>query len=117
MDSRSNHYNGNVYGASRITEKVCDTTVSMNDLYTDLNEEIEVFPNPFSDYTTINYVNDSREDLTLIVYNIYGRSVRKEIMSMEVLVFKQESLQAGVYFFTLLNKQQELLGSGRLIIK
>lgn len=79
------------------------------------NLSVQIIPNPFSYNTTIHtgkYHNNS----SLHVYNTQGQLIKqlKNISGQEV-TFNREELQAGLYYFKLIQANNELT-TGKLII-
>jgi hypothetical protein len=70
--------------------------------------DLLIFPNPFSQSTTVQFNNANSQPYVLVVYDMLGNKVRevKNITSNQVLVEKG-NLNAGVYFV-------ELQGTDRL---
>jgi len=63
------------------------------------------YPNPFNPVTTIRFEIPSKSNLTLVVYDIFGRTVRT-LLSNEVreagrysIPFEASELSSGVYFY------------------
>ncbi|NOQ73028.1 MAG: T9SS type A sorting domain-containing protein [Crocinitomix sp.] len=77
-----------------------------------------VFPNPFSDYTTISFSDDLIESHTLIILNILGQEIyRNESVTGSTLEIKKEQLGVGVYILSLFNSDSEELFSAKLIVE
>ncbi len=74
------------------TEKILDFTLTDND------------PNPFVDTTKITYTLDKRTYVSLTVYDLMGREVRKLVSEKQspgayFIVFDGRDLQPGMYFY------------------
>jgi hypothetical protein len=63
-----------------------------------LSTDILIFPNPFSQATTIQFANDENQPHVLVIYDMLGHLVRvvKDIKSNQVQIEKGH-LNAGVY--------------------
>lgn len=81
------------------------------------NQNIEVFPNPFNQSTTIEIKNYSNEFYNCIVYDFLGEKVKSinNIRSNKFMIDK-EGLQMGSYIFQLQNKYG-IIATGQLIIE
>lgn len=63
---------------------------------------VRVFPNPFSQSTTIKFPNPEQEDYTLVLTDLSGKTCRiiKEIISPEYILTRGD-LDPGIYFIEL----------------
>jgi hypothetical protein len=74
-----------------------------------------VYPNPFSDHTTL-VIEKKLSDAVLIVFNRFGQQVRKiNHLSGNNINIDRANLQAGIYFFQILDKSI-LKSNGKLVI-
>ncbi len=81
------------------------------------HKKIEVYPNPFFEYTLIVFENNKNEKHILTLYNITGQAVKQiDNITTEKIKIEREDLVNGIYFFQL-QKNKETIGSGKLIIK
>ncbi|MDX2432403.1 MAG: T9SS type A sorting domain-containing protein [Bacteroides sp.] len=80
--------------------------------------EIEVYPNPFTEYATINFENPDQYNHTLTIYNARGGMVRSitHITSGKIVV-QRGNLMPGHYFIQLRREKQKTLSSGKLVIQ
>lgn len=67
-------------------------------------EDIQVYPNPFSEYTNINVTLNSVEDVTIDLYHSNGKLMKKEIYQnlekgSHALKFVTDSYVPGIYYF------------------
>lgn len=64
-------------------------------------------PNPFGTYTNISFTADKSANYTLTVFNTLGKVVREQEVAANVgnntIRFEKESLQAGVYLYSISN--------------
>ena len=80
--------------------------------------KIAVYPNPFDDFTTVNFGKELTENHTLVVYDILGQEVyRNENVVGQNLEIKKEQLGVGIYVLSLFNTDMEVLFSTKLIIE
>ncbi len=82
-----------------------------------IEDQIKIYPNPFTDFTTIVFENAENEDHILTIYDSRGRLVRTitKIKTDKVIV-SGEDLLGGLYFFQLCNNREACL-TGKLIIE
>ncbi len=77
--------------------------------------EPEVYPNPFTNETTIT-VDKELKNATLIVYNAIGQQVKQVInISGTTMRLQRDDLPAGIYFVSLL-ENNAVLTTGKLLI-
>ncbi len=79
---------------------------------------IRVFPNPFSDYTTIEVNGLSQGDYRLEVMDILGRKVR-ELKSFDNGEWRMDrgDLESGLYLIRVLEENGRILGSGKILVE
>lgn len=82
-----------------------------------LSDFVKVYPNPFSDRTTIKFDNKKREDFTLKLYDIYGQQVYAitGINTGEIEIMKN-GLSSGLYLLQLYSNNQ-LYGSMKILLE
>lgn len=79
--------------------------------------EVNVFPNPFNDYTTfiITGVNKS-EQYSIILYDLMGKEAKKiNNISSNIFKVRKTNLPAGMYFYKLFS-EKETIATGKIII-
>jgi uncharacterized delta-60 repeat protein len=80
------------------------------------SNEIEIYPNPFSSYATIESSSDF-ENSSLVVYNIYGEAVQKNTsLHGKSITLRRHDLPSGMYFIQLTQNNEIILNS-RIIIR
>lgn len=82
-----------------------------------LNEEntFILYPNPFSNSTTLQITNKVLTNVNLKIYDLFGREVfNKEIKNQKIEILR-EGLAKGIYFY-LVKDDQKILSKGELII-
>ena len=75
------------------------------------------FPNPFSAQTFISFKLKQRTNVSLIVFDIYGREIEKIINNeikipgkyLEYFNAKTKKLKSGVYYFSLITPKQRII--------
>lgn len=100
------------------TDSIQITVVDCLGLPNENQTQITIFPNPFDDYTTINFGEELIENHVIVIYNALGQEVyRNERVTGSTLEIKKEQLGVGVYILSLLNPNSEELFSAKLIIE
>lgn len=81
------------------------------------NPGIVVYPNPFSNYSVIQFQNPTMENHSLRLYNITGELIF-EVTNVQTnqFVVQRNQLVAGTYFFQLL-QGSTIKGAGKLIVE
>ena len=82
-----------------------------------LNSNINIYPNPFSNSTTISLDIQGNEPLSFVVFDITGNEARRinNITSPEIIFFREE-LSGGIYIYNLLDQANSVVAAGKLII-
>jgi hypothetical protein len=85
--------------------------------YNKQNSSSKIYPNPFTDKTTFEYINPNKESCTLTIYDIQGQLKRtiNNITANKVIIEK-ESLTNGLYFYILKSKEN-IVTTGKLIVE
>lgn len=91
------------------------TTTSINETY--FSNEIQIFPNPYSNSSTIKFNYDPENKYTLQIIDINGRIVQAitDIFSDKIQI-ERKDLTEGLYFYQL-TSDNGVIKSGKLIIK
>jgi hypothetical protein len=77
-----------------------------------------VFPNPFSDYTTISFGESLTDNHTIIIHNVLGEEVyRNENVIGSNLEIKKEQLGVGVYILSLYNSNSAEVFTTKLMVE
>lgn len=77
--------------------------------------DIAAYPNPFTTMTTIRVGGDAFRVLTLCIYDLTGRQVRRqEAHHMDHLLLDREGLSSGTYLFEVWGDGQKI-GTGKMI--
>jgi len=74
-------------------------------------------PNPFSDFTTIEFKVDNNFSATLDIYNELGQMVKTLTLNSkeQKVVLSADNFKSGIYFYTL-KVNGKVLGSNKMII-
>ncbi len=77
--------------------------------------QLQVSPNPFSDYTTFSFENLNNRVLNFEVYDQSGRIVRTHTFRGNSFEFHRNGLPAGLYFFRVFG-EDGVIGSGKMVV-
>jgi len=78
---------------------------------------VNVFPNPFDEYTRFEVQGEAVKELHLSVYDMMGREVlQQKAIHQQNITMKRNNLTPGVYVFRLRDEKQQL-ATGKLVIK
>ena len=109
---------GTLTGGSSGSEvfQYCDPGTNPTSLYETNIGTVNIYPNPFTESTTIEFSNPTNELFYFSIYNSMGKLVRpiKEIQSNRLVVYKNE-LESGLYIIEVMNSNQ--FHRKRIIIK
>jgi hypothetical protein len=90
-------------------------TVELSELHT--NSSYSIFPNPFSQSTTLQFENLQNENYTLTLYDIEGRLVHTIVNNVtDKIDIERNNLTNGIYFFQL-RTDSEIRATGKVIIE
>jgi len=79
---------------------------------------LSIFPNPFTNNTTIFFDNPKNEKHTLIIQNVNGQIVRTvDNITGSVLSLERGKLSAGLYTYRLVQKNAKQMYNGKFIIR
>jgi len=78
---------------------------------------INVFPNPFSESTTISIEGlEYLGNATFTLYNVLGEKVKSFTVNTPTFSIQREGLQSGVYFYQLNDEKQNSF-NGKIVLK
>jgi len=83
--------------------------------FDDLSIQVEMYPNPASDYVTFVINRNSNADLILNIYNITGSLVKTELLKHKQQQINIGDLSNGIYMVEIQSKG--LTGIQKLVIK
>jgi hypothetical protein len=80
-------------------------------------DQLLVYPNPFSEFTTIEYSVSSVENSWMIIYDVTGKAVKKIKLDKETgtFEFNGKDLNNGIYFCQLLSNG-EIMQTTKLVL-
>jgi hypothetical protein len=107
--------NGNGNTTTCALPHPCTTTES-DKAYHSLRKLV-TYPNPANQQTTLTFDNPKNKNLTLILYDLQGRSVQTTPnITSDQIEIDRKNLPSGLYFIHLQN-ESEVLGIGKLILQ
>ena len=78
---------------------------------------VNVFPNPFDEYTRFEVKGEITQELHLSLYDMMGREVlQQKATHQQHITIKRNNLTPGVYVFRLMDEKQQL-ATGKLVIQ
>ena len=94
------------------------STLEVSIIERNINDQITVFPNPFTASTTLFYTLDQPENVQFTVYNVQSRIVfmmrEKQEKGEHRLQWNAEGLPAGMYYYSI--QAGDIMGSGKMIL-
>ena len=79
------------------------TNVEDDNMSTKLGSDLEIFPNPFSNFITVEYELDQPENVRIIFYDQFGKQVDEieeyQSKGYNQVIWTPENLQTGIYYF------------------
>ena len=79
---------------------------------------VNVFPNPFDEYTRFEVQGKTIKELHLSVYDMMGREVlQQQTIHKQHIIMKRNNLVSGVYVFRLIDGRKQQLAAGKLFIE
>jgi len=94
---------------------VIDTTATTGIADINFENNILIYPNPFSNYFTIKFKNQMHS-VEIKVLNVSGQVVHQETLNAKEKTLNL-NLQSGIYFYNIINDRHEVIGNGKLICK
>lgn len=81
------------------------------------SNNITISPNPFQQQTTLSFENELKQPYQLAIFNALGKQVQQQqnIVGNPITI-DRNNLAKGIYFFSILNKDQQLIQTGKLMI-
>ena len=77
---------------------------------------LKVYPNPFSQEAVIELKDSDASEKTFELFDLQGRSIRREIFTNNQLIFKRNQLSSGLYFFKVTDRNG-VLTQGKLVVE
>jgi len=81
------------------------SSVSINDLVNE-NLDVIIYPNPFNDFTTIEFKEDLKGEYDLYVYDIVGKEIQSELkLQGNKFLISQAKIGKGIYIINIVNNK------------
>lgn len=80
------------------------------------SDAVIIFPNPFSEFATIQILNYNSQTTGFKLFDVFGREVRTMQLETSSIKLERGSLASGMYFYELY-KGEGISGKGKLIIE
>lgn len=77
--------------------------------------ELSIYPNPFQANITIDMNESPAPGTTLTLYDLAGRSVRKEMLTNRRTTLSLEKFTPGVYVYHVVDGNGQVISSGKLV--
>ncbi|HNW98518.1 MAG TPA: T9SS type A sorting domain-containing protein [Bacteroidales bacterium] len=91
-----------------------NTYTGLNDLQT--NDDVEIYPNPFPDFSILNFEYESKNNYAVLIYNNVGQITKSiENISNGKVIIDRDNLKNGIYFLQL-KKNNEIIKTSKIII-
>jgi hypothetical protein len=122
-DSLYNNWNAEVW-VVKVDSSGCDIDGCPTILWTSVDEinsssqqHLNIYPNPFSNFTTIEYTVSDIKDSWMIIYDVTGKAVKKIKLDKETgtFEFNGKDLNNGIYFCQLLSNG-EIMQTTKLVL-
>jgi len=82
--------------------------------YSQFSNKIQVFPNPFHSYCTINIPTQTNKTSTIYLYNLQGKLIRKEKFLGNKFVLDRKDLKSGLYLYKIVRGSGHY--AGKLVV-
>ncbi|MFH1004573.1 MAG: T9SS type A sorting domain-containing protein [Bacteroidota bacterium] len=80
------------------------------------SNNINIYPNPFSNSTTLQIMNGVNTNYELRIYDLFGREVKKCEIRNQKTEISRGNLPSGMYFYQVKDNKQ-FISSGKLIVQ
>ncbi|MCP3929167.1 MAG: T9SS type A sorting domain-containing protein [Bacteroidetes bacterium] len=78
--------------------------------------QVKVYPNPFTESTTIELIGLDLQTIHLNVFDLTGKIIRREKAISNQLKIERKDLHAGMYLYTI-ESDGQLLNSGKILVR
>ncbi len=103
-------------GCSNSAIQVVDVLDCFTSLSTEKSIAIQVYPNPFNDFFTVNVPTALGDSVVLNVINVIGQTVYQSTSKTATsVIINTHNLPTGIYFLTVSDKDGQLLETVKLL--
>lgn len=90
-------------------------TVSTNELFKDVS--LEAFPNPVSDYLTVNLTDELNSQLSYAIMDINGKVIISKEIESSTSIIDITKLSVGSYFLRIITSENEIVKEFKIVKK
>lgn len=111
----ANQYDSNIGGGTNTENS--DNSASNLEVFNDNNILVEVFPNPFIDYTTVRLNGSIPNNYSYRLYDLTGRilDVKHFGKEQEFTIYRNKLL-SGIYIYQI-ESDGKLIGAGKIVVQ
>jgi hypothetical protein len=84
-------------------------------IYSQLNKQITISPNPFVESTLISFFNPENHQVLFTLFDMTGRIVESQNLSGQEIIFSRKNLPSGLYFINITKENN--IQKAKLIVK
>ena len=81
-----------------------------------VSKDYRLFPNPFKDFTSVNYSNPFHEQHLLSLFDLTGKLLLTIDSRSDQIIIERNNLTSGLYFFRLQSESKDVR-SGKLVVE
>jgi uncharacterized repeat protein (TIGR01451 family) len=82
------------------------------------NSDISIYPNPFSDFTTLQFEKEPNGNYNLSIYNVLGEIVSvKKAFSGNTQIIERGEISTGVYLLVIIDQETGKTSQKRVVIE
>ena len=89
------------------------TTVGINEITQDENE-INIYPNPFTSQTTISF-SETQKNTTIKIMDVVGKEIKTVLFSGKSLILEKGEMQSGIYFVQITDENKNVINKKIII--
>lgn len=79
-----------------------------------INNQINVYPNPFTSHTTLSF-NKELKNVSIIITDVIGNEVRSVNFSGSKLTIEKEGLNSGIYFIQVIS-EKKIVANKKIVV-
>jgi len=77
---------------------------------------LDIYPNPFSDYLTLQMSTLGGTNYEFVLYNLIGQEVLKTEINQQKSIIQRGNLPAGIFFYKILTREG-IIQTGKIIVQ
>ena len=98
-------------------DTLCTTTSIDQEFVSNNTNHVKIYPNPATDYITIDMEFNLADDYYFELYNVNGQKVIRKYIDFGASIEDIDYLNPGFYYWKVINKNGKRLENGKLIIQ